>query len=685
MAYTVLDKQLNDILLGQYVSEQVGYIDSNFKALGTSVETLDDKITTVKNEAHKSVSYESIDAMVDAVKALGNDAFNVADNIFIVATDVPDFWISEIKTTAVTNVTAADVAGANYSNVQVGYYVLNKLETQKVDITNAVTTDETALTANNILLGNGNKKLKNSSKSIVTTMDGLDTSVPTSKAVETRLTSVQSSLNSSINNIINGTTTVAKATTATKLGSSTVGSSTKPIYLSSGTATEGSTYAGGTAVTLNGSSKSASTASFYAPTTAGTSGQLLESSGSSAPTWVNPSSLTVGSATKATQDASGNVITSTYATKSELEEVANTAGKIDSITFVTSNTNTEYAAPITDKVAKPKVTGSGVDIVMNSTDGIKIKTKASNTVGSITVNDNALTYTTKSTSDGLGGTYASVNIPIVSGDTETTSVTTGTDGTTTITALGKVRDVTVNGSSVVESGTAAITIDELEGDIINVLSSDTGTWDGTTISKWSTYSSSGTSYYAIQIPINYATTFEVYAASNGKAIVTQNIITSISSGTVIYILVGTTKDSVGYTLRKVKGNAVSTSGSSKKYLYTIRLCNYKASNDYLMNATFQLIKVGGNGSTYTSFDDIYDNLLADGGTFFGWGTSENDGAAKDMPVIYLQTSPLYSDRQFKVIVCDLTQANAEDYEYGNWTTWDSKTGNKYCIATAIEL
>lgn len=46
-----------------------------------------------------------------------------------------------------------------------------------------------------------------------------------------------------------------------------------------------STYAGGTAVTLNGTSKAASTASFYAPTSAGTSGYVLKSNGSGAPTW----------------------------------------------------------------------------------------------------------------------------------------------------------------------------------------------------------------------------------------------------------------------------------------------------------------------------------------------------------------------------------------------------------------
>lgn len=74
-----------------------------------------------------------------------------------------------------------------------------------------------------------------------------------------------------------------------------VGSLTKPVYVSTtGVATACSTYAGGTAVTLNGSSKGASTASFYAPTSVGTSGYVLTSNGIGAPTWSAPSSLTAG-------------------------------------------------------------------------------------------------------------------------------------------------------------------------------------------------------------------------------------------------------------------------------------------------------------------------------------------------------------------------------------------------------
>jgi hypothetical protein len=55
-----------------------------------------------------------------------------------------------------------------------------------------------------------------------------------------------------------------------------IGGTTQPVYITaSGKATAGDTYAGGTKVTLNGTAKGGSTASFYAPTANGTTGQVL--------------------------------------------------------------------------------------------------------------------------------------------------------------------------------------------------------------------------------------------------------------------------------------------------------------------------------------------------------------------------------------------------------------------------
>ena len=76
------------------------------------------------------------------------------------------------------------------------------------------------------------------------------------------------------------------------------------VSVSYGTAASTALQGNATLVTLNGTNKNASSvASFYAPTSAGTSGQYLKSSGSGAPTWDNLPTLS------ATSSGSGNVVT----------------------------------------------------------------------------------------------------------------------------------------------------------------------------------------------------------------------------------------------------------------------------------------------------------------------------------------------------------------------------------------
>lgn len=130
-----------------------------------------------------------------------------------------------------------------------------------------------------------------------------------------------------VTSVIGKTGNITTADIKSVVFATILGSATKPIYISStGTLSEGSQYAGGTAVTLNGTSKAASTASFYAPTTAGTSGYLLQANGNT-PTWVAMSSLHVGQATK---DGSGNNIADTYATKTALNNVASSYSSLTS-------------------------------------------------------------------------------------------------------------------------------------------------------------------------------------------------------------------------------------------------------------------------------------------------------------------------------------------------------------------
>lgn len=138
------------------------------------------------------------------------------------------------------------------------------------------------------------------------------------------------------------------ATTASKLSNtSAIGSDTKPVYFNSGgvpaegkytlgdacakgvaDSTAASAIGTGTNLVterdvyyglpnINGSHGYNSSSKIYAPISAGTYGQVLKSFGADAPQWVDQNTIEAGSATKATQDADGNVITNTYATKTE--------------------------------------------------------------------------------------------------------------------------------------------------------------------------------------------------------------------------------------------------------------------------------------------------------------------------------------------------------------------------------
>lgn len=81
---------------------------------------------------------------------------------------------------------------------------------------------------------------------------------------------------------------------ATKIGTNSthtnIGSSTVPVYINSdGVVSQASTYAGGTNIILNNSPKSGATATIFAPTIGGVTGQLLISQGLESditPTWL---------------------------------------------------------------------------------------------------------------------------------------------------------------------------------------------------------------------------------------------------------------------------------------------------------------------------------------------------------------------------------------------------------------
>lgn len=159
-----------------------------------------------------------------------------------------------------------------------------------------------ASTASKLYSGsNINGTLFTGDEDIVTALWGADRNISITDGINT---STAVSVNGSANVSLNLPETIqasfvgnlsGTASIANKLGTSDLGSDIKPIYLDEGVPKECNQYAGGTSITLNGSSKAATTASFYAPTSEGVQNYVLVSGGSGkTPDWASIDDLVNG-------------------------------------------------------------------------------------------------------------------------------------------------------------------------------------------------------------------------------------------------------------------------------------------------------------------------------------------------------------------------------------------------------
>lgn len=109
------------------------YNGTIFSKLATN-KYVDDRL----NGANKAVSFINYSSMITSLDALDNTAYDVGQNIMIVTLEVPDLWVSEIMGQSVAYTYISDTDFINQLNtngyVQVGYYKLSALETQKVDL-----------------------------------------------------------------------------------------------------------------------------------------------------------------------------------------------------------------------------------------------------------------------------------------------------------------------------------------------------------------------------------------------------------------------------------------------------------------------------------------------------------------------------------------------------------------------
>lgn len=125
--------------------------DNSLTTTNKTIPSAINEVDSIAKGANQALSYGNYSTMITAFNALADDVYKVGQNVMIVTLNVPDLWISGIEGTSqsYTYVDDATFTAALATNgyVQVGYYKLSALETQKVNLANYVTFDDYATTA----------------------------------------------------------------------------------------------------------------------------------------------------------------------------------------------------------------------------------------------------------------------------------------------------------------------------------------------------------------------------------------------------------------------------------------------------------------------------------------------------------------------------------------------------------
>lgn len=133
------------------VSEKQNITDNTLETNSKTVPGAINEVNSIAKGANQALSFSSYLYMINNFNTAPKDEYTVGQNVMIVTIDVPDLWVSEIAATSSTYTYIDDatftseLAASGY--VQVGYYKLSALETQKVDLTNYVTNTDYASNA----------------------------------------------------------------------------------------------------------------------------------------------------------------------------------------------------------------------------------------------------------------------------------------------------------------------------------------------------------------------------------------------------------------------------------------------------------------------------------------------------------------------------------------------------------
>ena len=143
----------------QRVINFTGAYGGNLEEVRTEIADLANEALTIakgKNRARVFTTTEEMNAFISSADSVGQ--LQVGDNLYIVALDVPDWWVSEVHTTP---------------NSEGKYYNVAQLETQKVDLTpinNSISELSAKTTINSVSLSDGKVILYKENKRVTVRM-----------------------------------------------------------------------------------------------------------------------------------------------------------------------------------------------------------------------------------------------------------------------------------------------------------------------------------------------------------------------------------------------------------------------------------------------------------------------------------------------------------------------------------
>lgn len=144
-----LDDKIDGI---EQTATNTSYNNTTSGLSATNVQDAIDENASIGNQAlaiakgrNQSLAYNSYSEMVTALNSMSKDELKRGQNIYIGTVGVPDLWVYSVETSSVTYSYVNDetIVGSlgTDTTIQVGYYKLAQLETQKVDLTNLEAND----------------------------------------------------------------------------------------------------------------------------------------------------------------------------------------------------------------------------------------------------------------------------------------------------------------------------------------------------------------------------------------------------------------------------------------------------------------------------------------------------------------------------------------------------------------